>query len=200
LFGGLARCGLFPADTPWHRTFERLAVGAGVGFVLRFVTSSAISADRYHEGSVYDLAWIVPYVFFLWAVLEAPKTPPDPEIVPPRRAWDGGMLSVIPVLAMPIIGFGLLRVQPLGDPGDSIRLLLTTMATVAGLGLLTLRVSMQSGELQRADARLRLLAAATEQTGDLILITRANGAFEHANDACVNALGYTREELSQMML
>jgi PAS domain S-box-containing protein len=101
---------------------------------------------------------------------------------------------------MPIIGFGLLKVQPLGDPGDSVRLLLTTMATVAGLGLLTVRVSMQSGELQRADARLRLLAAATEQTGDLILITGSNGAFEHANDACVQALGYTREELSQMML
>jgi two-component system NtrC family sensor kinase len=120
--------------------------------------------------------------------------------VPQRRAWNGGLVSAVPVLAMPVIGFGLLRVQPLGDPGDSIRLLLTTMATVAGLGLLTVRVSMQSDELQRADARLRLLAAATEQTGDLILITRSNGAFEHANEACVQALGYTREELSHMML
>jgi PAS domain S-box-containing protein len=200
LFAGLTASVIFSAETPWHRTFERLAVGAGVGFVLRFVTSGAISSDRYHEGSVYDLAWIVPYVFFLWAVLEAPKTSPDPENVPPRRPWEGGPLSVVPVLAMPIIGFGLLRVQPLGDPGDSMRLLLTTLATVAGLGLLTVRVSMQSGELQRADARLRLLAAATEQTADLILITRSNGAFEHANDACVHALGYTREELSQMML
>jgi len=200
LFAGLAACVFFSAETPWRRTFERLAVGAGVGFVLRFVTSSAISGDRYHEGSVYDLAWIVPYVFFLWAVLESPKTAADDEQVPLRRAWDGGLVSAVPVLAMPVIGFGLLRVQPLGDPGDSIRLLLTTMATVAGLGLLTVRVSMQSGELQRADARLRLLAAATEQTGDLILITDSKGAFEHANDACVQALGYTREELSHMML
>ena len=71
---------------------------------------------------------------------------------------------------------------------------------VAGLGVLTLRLSAQSGELQRADARLRLLAAATEQTADLILITRANGAFEHANDACVHALGYAREELSSKNL
>ncbi len=200
LFIGLAACIFFSAGTPWRDTFARLTVGAGVGFVLRFVTSSAINGDRYHEGSVYDLAWIVPYLCYLWAALEAPKTQPDPEIAPPRRAWEGGIVSVIPVLAMPIIGFGLLRVQPLGDPGDSVRLLLTTMATVAGLGLLTLRVSMQSTELQRADARLRLLAAATEQTGDLILITRANGAFEHGNEACVHALGYTRDELSRMML
>jgi PAS domain S-box-containing protein len=104
------------------------------------------------------------------------------------------------VFLIPLIGFGLLRLQPIGDPGDSVRLLLTTLAMVASLGVLTLRLSVQSDALQRADARVRLLAAATEQTGDLILITRANGAVEHANDACVNALGYTREELSQMML
>ena len=47
---------------------------------------------------------------------------------------------------------------------------------------------------------MRLLAAATEQTADLILITSANGGFEHANDACVHALGYTRDELSGMKL
>jgi two-component system NtrC family sensor kinase len=71
---------------------------------------------------------------------------------------------------------------------------------VAGLGILTLRLSVQSGELERADARIRLLAAATEQTADLILITRANGEVEHANDAYVHALGYTREELGRMTL
>jgi len=192
---------IFSAGTPWRATFGRLAVGTGIGFALRLVTNNAISADRYHEGTIYDFAWIVPYGSFLWAAMEAPATVPDPEDLPARRGrWDSGFVSAIPVLAMPVIGFGLLRVQPLGDPGDTIRLLLTTMATVAGLGLLTLRVSMQSGELQRADARLRLLAAATEQTGDLILITRSNGAFEHANDACVQALGYTRDELSRLML
>src|SRR6185436_10055876 len=55
----------------------------------------------------------------------------------------------------------------------------------------------QGGELERAGARMRLLAAATEQTGDLILITRANGAIEHANDAFVRALGYSRQELAK---
>ena len=42
---------------------------------------------------------------------------------------------------------------------------------------------------------MRLLAAATEQTGDLILITRADGGFEHANDAFRRALGYAAGEL-----
>jgi PAS domain S-box-containing protein len=201
LFAGLVASFVDSAGTPWRATFARLALGTGIGFALRLVTSNAISEGRYHEGSAYDFAWIVPYVCFLWAAMEAPATAPEPEALPARRGlWENGLVSIIPVLAMPVIGFGLLRVQPLGDPGDSIRLLLTTIATVAGLGLLAVRVSMQSGELQRADARLRLLAAATEQTADLILITRSKGEFEHANDACVQALGYTREELSHMTL
>jgi len=182
--------------TPWRHTFARLALGAGVGFFLRLVTSSAISSGRYHEGSIYDLAWIVPFLCYLWAALEAPASSGDAEPVPARGGWTAAVFSAAPVFLIPLIGFGLLRVQPLGDPGDSVRLLLTVLAMVAGLGILTLRLSVQSGELQRADARLRLLAAATEQTADLILITRGNGAFEHANDACIHALGYTRDELT----
>ena len=106
------------------------------------------------------------------------------------------VLGRVPLLAVPLVGYGLLRVQPLGDPGDSFRVLLTTMTIVGGVGLLTLRLAVQRGELQRADARVRLLAAATEQTGDLILITRGDGTFEHANDACLRALGYTRPDLA----
>ena len=201
LFAGLVASAYFAAVTPWRATFWRLAIGTGIGFVLRFFTSSAISAGRYHEGSVYDLAWIVPYVCFVWAAREAPASYPDPPNLPSRRfRWDNGFVSAIPALITPVIGFGLMTVQPLGEPGDSVRLLLTTMATLAGLGLLTLRVSLQSSELERADAKVRLLAAATEQTGDLILITRSNGAFEHANEACVQVLGYSRDELARMTL
>jgi PAS domain S-box-containing protein len=186
--------------TPWRDTFARLAAGAGVGFFLRLFTSDAISSGLYHEGSVYDLAWIVPFVFYLWAAATAPASSGDAEPVPARGGWQAAVFSAAPVFLIPIIGFGLLRVQPIGDQGDAVRLLLTVLAMVAGFGILTLRLSVQSGELQRADARLRLLAAATEQTGDLILITRANGAFEHANDACMHALGYTRDELTSKML
>jgi PAS domain S-box-containing protein len=186
--------------TPWRDTFMRLAVGAGIGFFLRLATSSAISSGRYHEGSVYDLAWIVPYLCYLSAAMQAPASSGDAEPVPARGGWPAAVFSAAPVFLIPVIGFGLLRVQPIGDPGDSVRLLLTVLAMVAGLGVLTLRLSVQSGELQRADARLRLLAAATEQTADLILITRANGAFEHANDACLHALRYTRDELTSMTL
>ena len=195
---GLVWCVYLARQTAWRDTFARLAFGACVGFFLRLLTSGAISSGGYQEGSVYDLAWIVPFGCYLWAALEAPRSTGDTESIPARRGWQAAMLSATPAFLIPLVGFGLLRVQPIGDAGDSVRLLLTTLATVTGLGVLTLRLSMQSGELQRADARLRMMAAATEQTADLILITGADGVVEHANDACVHALGYTRDELTGM--
>jgi len=184
----------------WRPTFVRLAIGATIGFILRFFTSGAISRAQYQEGGLYDLAWIVPFGCYLWAALEAPRSEADSAPVPARRGWTSGVVSALPVFMIPLVGFGILQVQSIGEPGDSVRLLLTTLATVSGLGVLTLRVSLQSGELQRADARVRMMAAATEQTADLILITRADGRFEHANQACLNALGYSRDELSSMGL
>ena len=197
---GLSWCVYLARDTAWRDTFARLAIGACVGFFLRLITSGAISSDQYQEGTFYDLAWIVPFGCYLWAALEAPRSTGSSDAIPTRRGWQSALISATPAFLIPLVGFGLLRVQPIGDAGDSVRLLLTTLATVAGLGVLTLRLSLQSGELQRADARVRMMAAATEQTADLILITDADGIVEHANDACVHALGYTRDELGGMTL
>jgi two-component system NtrC family sensor kinase len=187
--------------SPWRDTFARLALGASIGFFIRFVTSDAIARGLYREGSLYDLAWIVPFACYLWAAIEAPRSSAAEEWAAPSAVgWRAAFVSAVPVFLIPLVGFGLLRIQPIGDAGDSVRLLLTTLATVAGLGLLTLRLSVQSGELQRSDARVRMMAAATEQTADLILITTGSGVVEHANDACVNALGYSRHELAGMRL
>jgi PAS domain S-box-containing protein len=190
----------FSRGTAWHDTYVLLTSGAAAGFFLRLATSDAISSGRYHEGSVYDLAWIVPFFCYAWAALDSPSSCDATESSPVRGGWRSAAVSAAPVFLIPLIGFGLMRIQPVGEPGDSVRLLLTTLAMVASLGVLTLRLSVQGDELQRADARVRLLAAATEQTGDVILITKANGAVELANDACVHALGYTRDELARMTL
>ncbi len=200
LAGGLAWSVWRAWKTAWRDTFALLAAGATIGFFLRLITSGAISADRYQEGSVYDLAWIVPYLCYLSAALMAPASRPDASGVLARSGRHTVVVAAVPVFLIPMIGFGLLHVQPIGGPGDSVRLLITVLATVCALGILTLRLSLQSGELQRADARVRMMAAATEQTGDLILITHADGVFEHAHDACVTALGYAREELRGVTL
>jgi two-component system NtrC family sensor kinase len=106
--------------------------------------------------------------------------------------------SAVPLILIPLIGYGWLPFVSIGDSGDSFRALLASLLTVGGLGLLTLRLIAQGDELQRSDAKAKLLAAATEQTGDLILITRSNGSFEHANDAFLRVMGYTRQEMGAL--
>ena len=184
--------------TPWRRAYACLAIGTGIGFFLRIITSLAIMRGQYQTGTLYDMAWIAPFLCYAGAALLAPDSPTTSEAVEvPSRAVHPAIVA-LPVFLIPLIGYSFLYFQPLGGAGDSFRALLTGLVTVAGLGLMTLRLAAQGGELQRADARMRLLAAATEQAGDLILITRADGGVELANDAFVRALGYSRQELSRL--
>jgi len=184
--------------TSWYRTYLYFAVGIGIGVVLRIVTSLAIVRGSYSIGTLYDLAWIVPFLFYVRAALAAPDSPVESTAVDLPSPMLHAAVAAVPALLIPLIGYGSLYIQPLGDAGDSFRALLTGLMTVGGLGLLTLHLAAQGGQLQRADARMRLLAAAIEQTGDHILITHANGAFEHANEAFVRALGYSRQELAAL--
>jgi hypothetical protein len=142
----------------WRDTFARLAIGAGRGFFLRLATSGAISSRRYHEGSVYDLAWIVPFFCYLWAVARGAASAADAEPVP-AAAVAAAVFSAAPVFLIPADRLraaaraadrrsGRLGPAAADDPGDG-----------GGLGVLTLRLSVQSGELQRA-TRVPLLAAA----------------------------------------
>ena len=196
LFAGFAWAMIAARRTPWFAAYGWLALATGVGFFLRIVTSLAIARGAYQIGTVYDMAWLVPVLCYTAAALAAPASPAESDAVEAPTAPLHALVSAVPVFLIPLIGYSTLYLQPLGVADDSFRALLTSVMTVAGLGLLTLRLAAQGGELERAGARMRLLAAATEQTGDLILITRADGTFEHANDAFVRAIGYSREELA----
>jgi PAS domain S-box-containing protein len=199
LLGGLTAAAWMARDTAWHATFVRLASGVAVGFVLRMGANLAIERGEYQPGTVLDLAWIVPWLSYAWAAFEAPVSKREGtfDLPGPPTAI---ALSAVPVLLIPLVGYGTILIDPLGPPTDSFRALLTGVTTVGGLALLTIRLAAQRGALQRADARLRLLAAATERTADMILITRADGSFEHANDAFLKNLGYTRREVEELGL
>ena len=187
-------------ETVWRFTYFRLAVGIGIGFLLRLVANQAIASGEYQVGGFYDLAWIVPYLFYAWAAAEAPASPaPAPALGSEEihGVSPVGLLAV-PALLIPLIGYGTLNIESVGEPVDSYRLFLTSLTTVGALCLVTLRLAAQGFELKRADARLQLLAAATEHTGDLILITRPDGRFEHANAAFLRAFGYSRAELTTL--
>jgi PAS domain S-box-containing protein len=198
LFGTMAIVLVLARRTPWYKSYLWLTIGTGIGFCLRIITSLAILNGKYQSGTLYDLAWILPFLCYASAALAAPDSPAESDLVEAPVRPLHVLVSAVPVFLIPVIGYSALYLQPLGDATDSFRAFLTGLITVAGLGLLTLRLAAQGGELERAGARMRLLAAATEQTGDLILITRANGVFEHANDAFVRALGYSRHELAKL--
>lgn len=182
----------------WRNTYLRLLAGAVVGLLIRMASGYTLEG-AFHGDIAFGLSWIVPFLSYGWAAAEAPATPVDQR---PNAAEGASspLLLVVPVLLVPAIGYGLANLSALGDPGDSFRVLLTTLTTVAGFGVLTVRFSAQSTELQKADARLRLLAAAFEQTEDFILITDADGAIVQANGSAVQALGYDRPELRRMRL
>jgi PAS domain S-box-containing protein len=183
--------------SPWAPAFLTLTVGVGIGFFLRIDTSLAILSGSYHTGSLHDLAWIVPFLCYSAAALQAPPSSAEESVV----STGSGLpivASAVPVLLIPLIGYGWLQFTSIGTSGDSFRALLTSLLTVGGLGLVTLRLIAQGDELQRSDAKAKLLAAATEQTGDLILITRADGSFEHANDAFLRMMGYSRREMASL--
>jgi PAS domain S-box-containing protein len=183
--------------TVWGSTFGTLAAGVAIGFVLRIDTSLAILSGSYQTGTIRDFAWIVPFLFYLLAAVEAPPSPAEEDITPNRRALPL-VVSAAPIILIPVVGYGWLQFVSIGPAGDSFRMLLTSLLTVGGLGLLTLSLIAQGDELQRSDAKTRLLVAATEQTGDLILITRADGRFEHANEAFLRTMGYSRAGLANL--
>jgi two-component system NtrC family sensor kinase len=187
----------FARRTAWRSTYLRLTVGIGIGVILRYSVNQAITRGEYQVGSLHDLAWIVPWLFYAWA---AAWTPASPAVSPIQEPHDISPVSLlaVPALLIPLIGYGVLNLVSLGETVDSFRMFLTSLATVAALGLVTLRLAAQGGELQRADEKLQLLAAATEHTGDLILITRPDGTFEHANAAFLRAFGYSRRELMSL--
>lgn len=193
---GLGALAWVARRTDWRVTYQHLFIGAAIGLALR-VVSVMTSAGSFHQNVIFDMSWIVPFLCYGCAAAGALATVEAPAQYegPPST-----LLLIVPVLLIPGIGYSLAHVLTLGDPGDSFRVLLTTLTTVAGLGLLMLRLSAQTSELQRADARLRLLAAAVEQTEDLILITDDSGQIVQANSAAVRALGYSREELRAMRL
>ena len=196
LMAGMCAMAFVARDTSWGPTYRRLAIGVSAGAGLRLITSVAIANGVYRIGTFYDFAWITPFLFYGWAARTSPASPEMDDTPERTSALSFALLSAMPVLLIPAIGYAALPLRSADPEGSSFRSLLTGMATVGGLGLLTLRLVVQRSQLQRADSRARLLGAATEQTGDLILIANADGSVEHANDAFLRAVGFSRRELS----
>ena len=184
--------------TGYARVFAGLLAALAVGFLFRTALSLQVMRDALPIASlpqaVLDMAWIIPYFGWMWAAWAAPASADaaEPAVVEEVPWWP----SALAVAAIPIIGYGVRLAYPLGDPVDEFRDLLTALATVVGVVLLSARLASQRGEVRRADARARLLAAAVEQTDSLVMVVRQDGTIEHANAAMLRALGDDRESIA----
>ena len=61
-----------------------------------------------------DLAWVVPFFAYIWAAVEAPASPVESGETLGRSEAPSTALSAIPVLGIPLLGYGLLWLAPLG--------------------------------------------------------------------------------------
>jgi PAS domain S-box-containing protein len=182
---------------PWRRVYLLLALGTCGGILVRAAIPAAPTVSPHSLNPFYDLASILSFTTYAVAALRTPPSPESDETLIESPSGLGvTLLSAVPVLLIPLVGFNALHTGSATEAAESFRTVLTGIATVFGIGLLTLRLVFQRTQLQRADARARLLAAATEQTADLILVVRADGTFEHANDAFLRAVGFSRREMA----
>ncbi len=183
---------------PYARVFAGLLIALTVGVFFRTALSWQVLRNALPIAAlpqaVLDLAWIVPYFGWTWAAYVAPASSDvDEPVVAEEVQW---WPSTLAVAVIPAVGYGVRLAQPLGDPIDGFRDLLTAFATVVGVVLLSARLASQRGEVRRADARARLLAAAVEQTDSLVMVVRQDGGIEHANAAMLRALGEDRDSMA----
>ena len=106
-------------------------------------------------------------------------------------------LLLVALVAVPIIGYSSVAMMPLGARLDRLREIATAFTLIAGMALVLFRLRVERRAVARADERLRLLATACEQAGELIIIVKDQRVV-YANDAFCRAVGYSLEELEQV--
>ena len=184
--------------TPWRVVYQRLGVGMGVAFALLVPHSSTVVRATYHTQLLLDVGRMLPFWFAAWAATAAPVSERE------HLGYAGDAAGLAPatllfgtLITVPIVGFGLRYLQPLGDPIDRRREIATSLALIVGLGFTMLRITVERRALGRAAGRIRVLAAAFEQTEDLVFIARER-SIRYANDAFCRATGYSRQEIEAL--
>jgi PAS domain S-box-containing protein len=183
----------------WAIVYQRLAFGlAGAFVVLIFMSLAAVRGD-YETGSPFDIGWMVPFFFAAWAAATSPSSPAESRVSPTRALPQASpMLLFAALLTVPVLGYGLRFVMPLGEPVDRLRDIATAATLVSGLALMMVRLRIEQRLAEQANQRLRLLATACEQAGELVIIVSRDSRIEYANDAFCRATGYTHEELESL--
>ena len=102
--------------TSWFAAYRWLAIGTGVGFFLRILTSLAIIRGSYQSGTIYDFAWFVPFLCYAGAALAAPVSPAESELIEAPSAPLHVVISAVPVFLIPLIGYCAFTCSRLAPP------------------------------------------------------------------------------------
>jgi PAS domain S-box-containing protein len=183
---------------PWTAVYRRMAAGLILAFVVLTGLSLIAVRGDYQTGSPADVGWMLPFFFAAWAAESAPASSVERRAVgvAPVRHSSAALLFAA-LLMVPFFGYGLVYLMPLGEAVDRLRTMATAATLVGGIALLLVRLRVEQRAVEQANDRVRLLATACEQSGELIVITSGNRV-EYANDAFCRAIGYTRDELEQV--
>lgn len=185
------------AGTAWGVAYWRLAIGAAASFVVltALAISNTVVDGTYRTGSPFDVGWMLPFWFAAWAAATMPASQPEPQ----RSIVDASRPSPPTLLfgalgAVPLIGFGGRYLLPLPDALERYREVVTALTLMLGLVMAMVRTLVDRRALRYADRQVHLLAAACEQSDELIVIVR-KGAIRYANHAFRRMSGYSSAEL-----
>jgi PAS domain S-box-containing protein len=196
--GGLLWASWDARPGPWTAVYRRMAAGMILAFVVLTGLSLIAVRGDYQTGSPADVGWMLPFFFAAWAADSAPASSVERRAVslaPVRHSSPALLFAAL--LTVPFLGYGLVYLVPLGEAVDRMRTMATAATLVGGITLLLVRLRVEQRAVEQANDRVRLLATACEQSGELIVITGGD-RIEYANDAFCRAVGYTREELEQV--
>ena len=198
VLAALSAAAFVTSGSAWRLTYQRLALGMLVQFVARSLTNAGLWMGGDDQAAFYDVPFIVPFFFFLWALEAAPSSDAqslDEEAEVSRvRPWlIFGALSSIPLL-----DYGFRAVFPMESMLQRFREVSTSANMIAALPLLMARLAVERAELRMASDTLRLMAATLKQADDQIGVFTNSGRLWHVNAAYRRASGYTAEELSAL--
>ena len=196
---GLLLAAASAGKSAWAGVYRRLALGMALAFVILVVLSMMTLRGQYGTGSPADIGWMLPFFFAAWAAATSPASPAPARVSPTRPLRQASpVLLFVALLSVPVLGYGLRWLMPLGEPVDTLREIATSFTLVCGIALVLVRLRVEQRLGEQANQRLRLLAAACEQAGELIIIIGRDSHIEYANEAFCRATGYTHEELDAM--
>jgi PAS domain S-box-containing protein len=199
-----AVAGLFWASasagtSAWAQVYRRLALGMlGAFAVLVFMSWLAVRGE-YQTGSPFDIGWMLPFFCAAWAAATSPSSPAESRVSPTRLMPQASpMLLFAALLVVPVLGYVMRFVMPLGEPVENLRDIATACTLVGGMALMMVRLRVEQRLGEQTNQRLRLLATACEQAGELVIIVGRDGHIDYANDAFCRATGYSHEQLDSI--